>query len=163
MRSRWRGRSAALAVAAAAAALVVATTAGASQPVLRVSLPDGSVLATVPLPGDELTLRYRNSLYGTLAEERFTVTDDGQLQLVGLAAEQQAVLEEYYAVDSPPRAADDGLAWVADPAREPVIGTLRVAATDRGERTLLVDGHEPIELWRFVEDGAPSVLLVIEP
>lgn len=167
MRNRWRGRSAALAVVAAVLALMMAAAAvgGISRPALRVSLPDGTVLATLTLPDDRtLSLRYRNSLYGTIAEERFTIVDDGRLRLTQLAAEQLAVLEEYYAIDTPARRAGAGeLGWQADPAHSPVIGTLRVAATDRGERTLHVAGHEPVELWRFVDDAAPSVLLEIEP
>jgi hypothetical protein len=165
MRGRWRGRSAALAVVAAALTLSIGAAAvGRTSATLYISLPDGRVVASVPLPEDgALALRYRNSLYGTLAEERFTVTDDGRLRLVGLRAEQLAVLEEYYAIDTPAdRIGTDGMAWEARPARGSPIRTLRVAATDRGERTLLVAGHEPIELWRYVEDTAPSVMLEVE-
>ena len=165
MRRRWRGRSAALAVVAAALALTFGAAAvGKTPQTLRIAMPDGGEVASVPLPDDgTLTLRYRNSLYGTLAEERFAVTDDGRLRLVALRAEQLAVLEEYYAIDTPARRiGTEGLAWEAIPARGSPIRTLRVAATDLGERTLLVAGHEPVELWRFVEDTAPSVMLEVE-
>jgi hypothetical protein len=148
----------ALSIAAAAAG------GGGSRQTLQVSLPEGTVLATIPLPDDgTVALRYRNSLYGTTAEERFTVTGDGRLRLSMLRAEQLAVLEEYYAIDAPARRIGaDGFLWEADPARTPVISALRVAATDRGERTLHVAGHGPVELWRFVDDAAPSVVLEIE-
>lgn len=165
MLSRWRGRRAVLAIVAAAVLLGAAAAValgGGSSPAVRVLLPDGRVVARVPLPdGGTFALRYRNSLYGTLAEERFTVTADGRIRLAGLEAEQLAVLEEYYAVDSPARPAP-GLGWMALPARTPVERVLRVAATDLGERTLLVDGTEPLELWRLVDDASPTVLLEVE-
>jgi hypothetical protein len=145
---------------------VAAAAVGRTAPALRVALPDGREVASVRLPDDgTLALRYRNSLYGTLAEERFVATDDGRLRLVALRAEQLAVLEEYYAIDAPARRiGTDGLAWEAEPAAlVPPIETLRVAATDRGERTLLVPGQQPVELWRFVDDAAPSVMLEVEP
>jgi hypothetical protein len=122
-------------------------------------------LATVPLAADRaFSLRYRNSLYGTLAEERFIVTGDGQLRLVELAADQLAVLEEYYAIRAPARrdAGAGGRAWSADPAHVPVIAELRVAATDRGERTLLVAGQSPVDLTRFVTDAAPTVIVELD-
>jgi hypothetical protein len=131
---------------------------------LRVGLPDGTTLATVPLPADgSFALRYRNSLYGTLAEERFVVTDRGELRVVELAADQLAVLEEYYAITTPARRDPDGIGWTAPPAHVPVIIELRIAATDLGERTLLVAGQPAIELWRFVEDGDPTVILELDP
>ena len=171
MHGRWRGRRTALAIAIGTAmvlcALVAAVAlAGPSRPTLRVSLPDGRVLARLTLPDDgAFTLRYRNSLYGTVAGERFEVMEDGRMRLVELEAEQLAVLEEYYAIDTPARRSgrgDGGLAWEAQPAHQPVEGLLRVAATDRGERTVHVDGAAPLELWHFVSDAEPSVLLEIE-
>jgi hypothetical protein len=151
-------------VAAALTLTIGAAAVGRAPPTLRIELPDGREVASVRLPDDgTLALRYRNSLYGTLAEERFAVTDEGRLRLVALRAEQLAVLEEYYAIDTPARRiGTDGLAWEADPALVPSIETLRVAATDRGERTLLVPGQPPVELWRFVGDAAPSVMLEVE-
>ena len=59
---------------------------------------DGGVLASMPLAGDTFAVSYRNSIYGTVAEERYTVQDDGSYRLAQLAADQLAVLEEYYAV-----------------------------------------------------------------
>ncbi|HET6380993.1 MAG TPA: hypothetical protein VFH63_08205 [candidate division Zixibacteria bacterium] len=164
MRRRWRGRTAVLAIVTAALLLggVSATVGGSRSPALRVSLPDGRVVTLVPLPDDgTFALRYRNSLYGTLAEERFAVTPDGRIRLVGLGAQQLAVLEEYYAIASPAWRAP-GLGWSAVPARAPIERVLRVAATDLGRRTLLVDGAEPLELWRLVDDASPTVRLEVE-
>jgi hypothetical protein len=160
MADRWRGRAAALAIALALATGAWAV-ADRQTPALRVSLPDGTVVARLSLPADgSFSLRYRNSLYGTLAEERFVVTPGGVLRLVELGADQLAVLEEYYAIETPARRAP-GTAhlFAAEPARETLRPSLRVAATDLGERTLLIDGHPPLELWRLVDDASPAVLL----
>ncbi len=153
-----------LAIAIAVALLTgTAVAGGDAQPTLVITLPDGRILARVLLPEDgSLALRYRNSLYGTIAEERFEATAHGCLRLVGLGAEQLAVLEEYYAIDTPARRVAGDLGWSAAPAHVPVIETLRIAATDRGERTLHVAGYPPIELWRLVPDAAPSVLLSLQ-
>lgn len=122
----------------------------------------GVVLASVPLPADgAFTLRYRNSLYGTLAEERF-VADGGGFELRELAASQLAVLEEYYVVSERPVRTARGW-WRAPPAYDLGLDSLTVAATDLGRRTLIVEGQPPVELWRMVEDGAPSVVLETVP
>lgn len=167
MRRRWRGRPAALAILATFLALgsAAAVVGGRSGPIVRVSLPDGRVVAEVPLPADRtVTLRYRNSLYGTQAEERFAVLEDGRLHLVELRAEQLAVLEEYYAIDTPAhRTGNIGSGWTATPAHAPTIDRLRVAATDLGRRTLVAGGHDPLELWRLVDDTAPTVTIEVVP
>lgn len=162
MPGRWRGRAtvSAIAIVTLLGTIAVATAVGRSQSDLQVALPDGRVVVRLQLPDSrEFSLRYRNSLYGTMAEERFLVTDDGQLQLIGLAAEQLAVLEEYYGATEPAHRSAGGLAFAAAPAHAPVSETLRVAATDRGERTLLVAGHTPVELWQFVDDPDPVVVI----
>ena len=126
----------------------------------------GDVLATAPLPGNRFAVSYRNSIYGTLAEERYLVLPDGRYRLVEIAADQLAVLEEYYAVPGAPRRAakPDRREWVAppDPARPVIFEGLSIAATDLGERTLHVPGEPQLELWRLVEDGNPFVALDIE-
>ena len=165
MRRRWRGRIAVLVTGLATAVVVAATAvlAAGGHPTIRVTAPDGELLASVPLaPDGTVTLRYRNSLYGTLAEERFVVTGDGRLRLVELAAEQLAVLEEYYAIDTPASsAAEEPMRWQAAPAHVPVLRELRVAATDLGQRTLVVPGSAPVRLWRLVDDPEPTVVLTV--
>lgn len=162
MTERWRRR---LSVVAISIACLLLTSAGVAAerpeaPRLRLALPDGTTLATVQLPANgAFALRYRNSLYGTLAEERFVASSDGGLRLVELAADQLAVLEEYYAITTPARPEDGRRAWTAEPAHVPVITELRIAATDRGERTLLVEGQPALDLTRFVDDAAPTVIL----
>ena len=64
---------------------------------------DGGVLASMPLAGARFAVSYRNSIYGTMAEERYAVLPDGRYRLVEIAADQLAVLEEYYAVPGAPR------------------------------------------------------------
>jgi hypothetical protein len=116
------------------------------------------------LPDAEFTLRYRNSVYRSVAEERYTVGLDGRIHLAGLAADELAVLEEYYAIDDPARRTTAGARnWVASPARRVVLRDLTVAATDLGRRALIVEGRPPLDLWRLVEDTAPSVLLEVVP
>jgi len=130
--------------------------------VVVVTEPGGNVLARVPLEGaGRFSLRYRNSLYGTLAKEHFTLSPDGSFQLRALEAEQLAVLEEYYAVNVAPERGESGW-WTAPPAYELELDELRVAATDLGQRSLLVPGQPPLDLWPLVEDRVPSVIITIE-
>lgn len=162
MPRRWRGRYVGLAIIVLAAASITlrTSTVDASGPRLVLSGPDGSVLTQVGVPDGRFTLQYRNSLYGTLAQEHYVLRPDGAIVLVGLAAEQLAVLEEYYAIEEPARASYEGsMRWTAEPAREVVIDELVVAATDRGERELLVADAEPILLTALVDDRRPSLTL----
>jgi hypothetical protein len=164
---RWRGRASGLSIAAA---IVVVLASGATAAVrgpstLAVRAQDGAAIARVELPAEgRFALRYRNSLYGSLVEEHFFVTPDGRLRLTGLAADELAVLEEYYAIDEPAirRPVGDPRAWGAPPPLGVEEATILIAATDLGERTLLVDGVPPLELWRLVDDSAPSVWLEID-
>lgn len=163
---RWRGQHAGPAVVVALGALLAAASlAGADHgPGTTLEIRDGrgSVLARVPLGTDgAFTLRYRNSLYGTVAEERF-VAAGGILELQELAARQLAVLEEYYAVTERPTRDVRGW-WHSPPAYELELHSLTVAATDLGRRTLLVAGHGPVQLWRLVNDAAPSIVLETVP
>ena len=127
---------------------------------------DSGVLASVPLAGDAFAVSYRNSIYGTVAEERYTVQADGSYRLVQLAADQLAVLEEYYAVPGPPSAArdTDRRKWVTDPdpGRPAEFGRLSLAATDLDRRTVYVPGAPPLELWKLVEDSDPFVVLSLK-
>jgi hypothetical protein len=161
---RWRGRTGGLTIAATLLVLLVAgaALAGNQGRELVVRRLDGAELATVPLPSDGgFRLRYRNSIYESLVEEVFVVTADGRLRLVRLAAEELAVLEEYYAVEGPAlrQPAGSSMLWEAEPSLAVEEESILIAATDLGERTLLVDGAAPLELWRLVDDAAPSVWL----
>ena len=163
---RGRGRHAGLAVVVALGVLLTAASLRAADhgPLTTLVIRDGQggVLARVPLAEDgAFTLRYRNSLYGTLADERF-VASGGRFELHELAARQLAVLEEYYAVSERPMRGAHGW-WQAPPAYELGLDSLTVAATDLGQRTLLVAGRAPLELWRLVDDEAPSVVLETVP
>lgn len=127
---------------------------------------DGGVLASVPLAGDAFAVSYRNSIYGTVAEERYTVQEGGSYRLAQLAADQLAVLEEYYAVPGPPSAAGDTdrRKWVTDPdpGHPAEFNRLSLAATDLGRRTVYVPGAPPLELWKLVEDSDPFVVLSLK-
>ncbi|MBG6189600.1 hypothetical protein IWX64_000520 [Arthrobacter sp. CAN_A212] len=127
---------------------------------------DDGGLATVALPGDTFAVSYRNSLYGTLAEERYTVLPDGSFRLDQIAADQLAVLEEYYGVPGAPTPADptDRRKYVVDPDPEhpAVFNDLSIAATDLGERTLHLPGAAPVSLWSLVDDDQPFILLDIK-
>src|SRR5688572_19143234 len=130
---RWRGRSVGLAILAL---LLLPGSAGSGQyPLLIVRGPDGTVLARMPLADGGFTLRYRNSLYRSTAEEHYAVAPEGMIELRSLAADELAVLEEYYAIDEPARPSQSGArAWTAEPARPVAIASLIVAATDLGRR-----------------------------
>lgn len=151
-------------IVATGAAIALAPGSGSGSPVLVVERLDGGELARLPVADGPVAMSYRNSLYGTIAEERFVVTSSGQLRLVELAADQRAVLEEYYQIDEAAVASPEGdrRRWQAPPADPLLLSELAVAATDLGERTLLVPGHPPLELWRLVDDAAPTVVLRIE-
>ena len=152
-----------LAVTAAALAFATGTN---GEHAVTVRTAEGQLIARVPLDGGTFAVSYRNSIYGTLAEERYRVLPDGRFELVELAADQVAVLEEYYAVPGAPRPAPDGdrRAWAVepDPARPGVFTKLNIAATDLGERTLWVPGHPPVPVWQRVVSENPTVLLEIE-
>ena len=163
MPNRWRGRIAGLAILTALGPLTLAADAALADPILVVRGPDDGVLAEVRLPGGAFTLRYRNSVYRSLAEEHYVVDALGRIELVSLAADELAVLEEYYAIDSPAWRAGRAAvrSWRADPARRVSIESLIVAGTDIGQRTLLVAGEAPLALWRLVDDRSPSIELKI--
>lgn len=123
----------------------------------------GGELARVPLSGESFAVSYRNSIYGTYAEERYAAQPDGSYLLVQIAADQLAVLEEYYAVPGTPAPADptDRRKWTVDPdpARPSTFINLSLAATDLGQRTLHVPGAAPVELWKLVDSDNPFVVL----
>lgn len=132
---------------------------------LSISNDDGE-LAAVPVDGGSFAVSYRNSIYGTVAEERYEIQPGGSYLLVQLAADQLAVLEEYYAVPGAPERAQPGdrRSWVAapDPSHPAAFTRLSVAATDLGRRTVHADGAPPLELWTLVDDGDPFVTLELK-
>ena len=174
---RWRERGVRLAIAAVlAAGIVLAAPAGGTlrtapdtgpttrwELVLRTA--DQQVVVRALLPDSRFALRYRNSLYGSAAEERFIVAGDGRLRLVDLAADEAAVLDEYYEVGERPRATDvgDPRRWRAAPAAALSLEELVLAATQHGRRTLLIDGWEPVPLWPLVESSDATLVIVAEP
>ena len=157
---RWRGRR--LAGLAVFVLLVSVTAAVAAQDgeerwiVVRDA--NGAELTRAVLPASgEVAMRYRNSVYESLAEEHFLVDGD-HLRLVELRAEELAVLEEYYtalgASRSPPLSE-----WRVAVERPPVALPLRIQATELGQRTLLTEAGE-IELWRLVA-GRDDTLVIL--
>ena len=153
-------------MATAAGLTAAVATADGGEQAVTVRTPGGDLVARVTLDGNSFAVGYRNSVYRTLAEERYRLLPDGRFELVELAAEQVAVLEEYYAVPGAPRPAPPGdrLDYVAepDPSRPAVFRELNIAATDLGERTLFVPGSEPVLLWQRVVSEDPTVILDIE-
>jgi hypothetical protein len=150
-------------VLAVAGVLGTGCVAESPGPAVVVRDAGGALLTRVPLPDGSFAVSYRNSVYGTVAEERYRVLDGGRFGLVELAADQLAVLEEYYAVPGPVQAApgEDRRSWVAQPADRPVFPDLEIAATTLGERTLHVPGHPPVPLAPLV-GGDVTVVLDVE-
>ena len=162
---RWRGRRfAGLAAVLLFAAGLTASAAAAARDgdarwiVARDAA--GVELARERLPAtNEFVLRYRNSVYDSVAEERYRVAD-GHLELVALAADELAVLEEYSSAFGAIRDAPDSrLTWSVAVERPAIALPLRVQATALGERTLLVDGRE-LALWRLVT-GRDDTLVIL--
>ena len=152
--------------------ITIATTVAAASPAepsdgtlwLTARRADATLIARAPLrEGATFVLRYRNSLYRSLAEERFAVRD-GRLVLVSLAADELAVLEEYYEIAAPARRTRVAgrRAWSAVPALPVTVAELHIAATDLGQRTLVLPGLEDVDLWRTVDDDRPTVTLRLE-
>ncbi|MCA1572269.1 MAG: hypothetical protein LC798_18565 [Chloroflexi bacterium] len=112
---------------------------------------------------DGFALRYRNSVYESIAEEQFEVLDGDQLNLVELRADELAVLEEYYTAVGATRSEPGAdRTWRIGVERPSIALPLRVQATALGQRTLLASGQE-IELWRLVADRDDTlVVLTIE-
>ena len=176
----WRGRlsglarpsilaGATLALSLGAAAVLGPTSAGpsgrsAADWLLVGRSQAGDVVLSVPLPKSSFALRYRNSLYGSLAEERFTIDARGRLVLEELASDEAALLGEYYEVGQRPHRAplSDARDWVAPPAQQRALQELSVLATRHGQRTLIVEGRAPIALWALAGSDSATVTLVAE-
>lgn len=127
---------------------------------------EGGELATVPLSGMTFAVSYRNSLYGTITEERYAVLPDGSYRLQTIAADEPAVLEEYYAVPAPAVTTEgaDRRKWSInpDPAQPALFTRLSIAATDLGQRTVHVEGQASLELFNLVDDTNPFVEMYLE-
>ncbi len=165
--NRWRGRRLAglavvvLMVSATAAAVAVARTDTTRWVVIRDDAGTELVRAALP-PSGVFALRYRNSIYRSIAEEHFQVEAD-HLDLVELRAEELAVLEEYYTAVGGVRDGSDRSMWSVEVERPPIELPLRIQATALGERTLLTSKEE-VSLWRLVADRDDTlVVLSIEP
>ena len=160
---RWRGRR----LAGLALAAILAVSAGGATVAARdapswlvVRDAAGVELSRVALPEDgAFALRYRNSLYESSAEEWFRV-DGERLILERLAADELAVLEEYYSAFGAVDAGTDGDArWTVAVERPPIALPHSLRATALGRRTLIV-GDTEIELWRLVA-GRDETLVVL--
>ncbi len=74
------------------AALAGAWGSSGHGPEVVVSSGTGELLARVPAPSGQFAVAYRNSLYGSRAEERYRLAAGGRFALEELAADQVAVL-----------------------------------------------------------------------
>lgn len=163
---RWRGRRlAGLALATLIAASLGGVGADArphAGPWIVLRSRDGGELARTELPADgAFALRYRNSLYGSLAEERLRLSGD-DLILESIAADEVAVLEEYYGVTGAIGPAPGPRRWSAAHRAPPIDLPLHIQATPLGERTLLAGSRE-LALWRLPGAGQGTlVILAIE-
>ena len=161
---RWRGRRVAglavLALVAAATLAAVALGRGGGAGWIVVRDANGTELARVALtPANAFAMRYRNSVYQSNAEEHFRV-QEGHVDLVALAADELAVLEEYYAAIGAIRDRPGStLVWSVGVERPPIALPLRVQATTLGERTLLV-GDGELSLSRLVA-GRDDTLVIL--
>lgn len=139
---------------------------GGVERMIVVSDRAGDEMASLPLNGDTFAVSYRNSIYQTLAEERYLVAADESYRLVEIAADQLAVIEEYYAVPGAPSPAPatDRRTYVAqpDPNHPAEFDALSIAATDLGERTIHIPGSAPFALWQLVDDATPYLTLEIK-
>jgi len=126
--------------AAALAVLALAGCGGGPEVVARDG--DGGVVAQTALPQDgRFALTYRHSVYESPAEERFRAVDGGFV-LDSIASPNARVLD-YYELDGQ-RTREGGL-WVLHPDRKARFDTMPLAATRRGQRTLVAgDRHLPL-------------------
>ena len=157
---RWRGRHlAGLAVVVLLLGLTAAVAArdgGERWIVVRDATGAELTRALLPESG-EMAMRYRNSVYESLAEEHFRVDGD-HLRLVELRADELAVLEEYYTAVGASRS-EGPRSWRIAVERPLIALPLRVQATELGQRTLLTEAGD-IELWRLVA-GRDDTLVIL--
>jgi hypothetical protein len=153
------GRAGATARRGALAALALATAAGcgSARPEVVARDRDGGVVAEAALPSDgRFELSYRHSVYKSSAVERFRATRDGFL-LESVRSPSAEVID-YYELDGR-RTRERGW-WVMTPDRPARFGTMALAGTRLGRRTL-VAGAQRVPLYR--SDGrAVHLRLAVE-
>ena len=104
---------------------------------------DGGVVAEAALPSDgRFALTYRHSVYRAPAEERFRAVGGGFV-LDSIASPDVQVLD-YYELDG--ARTREGALWVLHPDRQARFDTMPLAATRRGQRTL-VAGDQRLPLY----------------
>jgi hypothetical protein len=104
---------------------------------------EGHAVAGAALPADgRFALTYRHSVYKAAAEERFKATDDGFV-LDAIASRDGRVLD-YYELDGD--RTREGDTWVLHPYEPAHFRTMPLAATRRGQRTL-VTSSERVPLY----------------
>ncbi|MBE2315444.1 DUF1850 domain-containing protein [Solirubrobacter sp. CPCC 204708] len=139
---------------AAAVAAVALTGCGSSGPAVAALDGEGREYASAPLPADgRFALTYRHSVYKATAEERFRATDGG-FELDAVASRDGRVLD-YYELDGD--RTREGDVWVLHPYEPAKFRTMPLAATRRGQRTLVAGGQRvplyggPVHLRLVVE------------
>ncbi len=126
--------------AAALAVLVLAGCGGGPQVVARDG--EGGVVAHAALPQDgRFALTYRHSVYEAPAEERFRAVDGGFV-LDSIASPNAQVID-YYEIEG--TRSREGELYVLRPDRPARFVTMPLAATRRGQRTLVAgDQRRPL-------------------
>jgi hypothetical protein len=95
---------------------------------------EGRAFASAALPADgRFALTYRHSVYEVAAEERFRATDYGFV-LDSIASRDGRVLDYYELEGDRTR---EGRTWVLHPYEPTRFRTMPLAATRRGQRTLV--------------------------
>jgi hypothetical protein len=119
----------------------LAFTGGAPHVVARGA--GGGVVAELRLPpSGEFALEYLHSYYRRPARETFRATSNG-FELVAVSSPSEAVLD-YYEIDGTRERR--GGRWTLRPARPARFGTMALAATAVGRRTL-VAGAQRVPLY----------------
>jgi hypothetical protein len=134
--------------------LLLLTGCGGGGPAVAALDGEGREFAAAPLPADgRFALTYRHSVYDVAAEERFRATDDGFV-LDGVASRDGRVLDYYELEGDRTR---EGRVWVLRPYEPVRFTTMPLAATRRGQRTL-VAGPRRVPLY----GGPVHLRLVVE-
>lgn len=115
---------------------------------------DGRKVASAALPADgRFALTYRHSVYRVAAEERFRATGGGFV-LDSIASRDGRVLDYYELEGARTR---EGGVWVLRPDEPARFTTMALAATRRGQRTLVAGARRvplhggPVHLRLVVE------------